>query len=279
FRGVCMQGNLQALLHAKVQCRRGGLRQIPQQFGAFGRLKQPQVCTVTFQALCRARCKAGNTPQQGGLACPVRAHHPQNPATLYGPALNAAQNLALAQTAMYAGEMQARAFVGTDQCRLRLAKTTMKNGMPTRVVTTPTGISTCVLICLDSTEAPSKMSDPVQALAGRYQRWSSPHNRRAMWGAISPTKPTTPMSETAAAVSKLIRSKAKRRTRGVSTPRLPARSSPKRNAVSAQAWRMELIPTISKMTVSTAISRHELPPRLPIIQYSRFCNAAASARS
>lgn len=75
----------------------------------------------------------------------------------------------------------------------------IKNGPPTMVVNTPTGISCCKIV-LVSVSAVNKNSAPSKALIGMTLRLSAPINIRHKWGTTSPTKPIIPHKETAIAV-------------------------------------------------------------------------------
>src|SRR3546814_9954807 len=56
--------------------------------------------------------------------------------------------------------------------------------MPTSVVTMPMGMVMPGAISFDAMDAANRMTLPVSALAGKYQRWSSPQTWRAICGAI-----------------------------------------------------------------------------------------------
>src|SRR3546814_4045646 len=70
-----------------------------------------------------------------------------------------------------------------------------------------------LLISLAATDAPTSMALPMQALAGKYHLWSSPHSLLAICGAIRPMKPMTPTRATASEASTLTRNSAPRRMR------------------------------------------------------------------
>src|SRR5690606_27771905 len=117
-----------------------------------------------MQACGRARYQPGNRTHQCRLAGAVTPHYGHHPAFRQGRGAEALQYRARAERAVQVGQLE------RHPVRLRRASTAMKKGMPTSVVTIPTGISIWVLSCLAHTDAPDRMTAPVQALAGRYQR-------------------------------------------------------------------------------------------------------------
>src|SRR5690606_20038704 len=217
---LCVQCHAQAVLDAQVQGTGAGLRQVANGLGAGRGLQWPQVQVAEVHACRAARREAGQAAQQRGLPDTVAAQDRHNASAMQGLGTEPGEHAPRAQCAVKLAQRQ------RTQCSLRRDKTRMKKGIPTSVVTMPTGISILLLSCLAQTDAPRRMMAPVHALAGRYQRWSSPQRRRAICGAMSPTKPMTPTSATDVAASTLTRIRAQRRTRRVSMPRLPARSSP-----------------------------------------------------
>jgi len=76
-----------------------------------------------------------------------------------------------------------------------------------------------------SVSAASKNSPPASALKGSSDRWSAPVSERTACGAMSPTKPITPLTDTAAAGSSVATPSANSRTTGALTPSVRASAS------------------------------------------------------
>ncbi|GCY22400.1 hypothetical protein ExPUPEC79_03706 [Escherichia coli] len=74
-----------------------------------------------------------------------------------------------------------------------------------------------------------------------------------------------------------MRSREPRRKRRTSMPKLIARSSPRRSAVSCQARRSDQGKTIAIAAASTASFSHDARARLPIVQNTRPCKVSSSA--
>ncbi len=99
-------------------------------------------------------------------------------------------------------------------------------------VTTPTGIPPASRATRSA--AASRLA-PISADSGRTRRAFGPTTSRTTCGTTSPTKPISPLIETAAAVIRLARPSRIARSRRTSTPRWAAASSPSRKPLSARA--------------------------------------------
>src|SRR5262249_47783564 len=73
-----------------------------------------------------------------------------------------------------------------------------KNGPPQSAVSTPTGISVGASSVRAAASAQTRKIAPPRNEAGISSRWSEPITRRRQWGTMRPTKPTTPLTDTAA---------------------------------------------------------------------------------
>src|SRR5690606_425252 len=98
-----------------------------------------------------------------------------------------------------------------------------------------------------------------------------------MWGAISPIKLIVPTNETAKAAKKLIRSNEVKRSRCTLMPKLAARSSPKRKAVSRHESRIAN-GKIMAMAINMAPTLgHVARDKLPMVQNTNDCKSSALA--
>src|SRR5690606_38645774 len=117
---------------------------------------------------------------------------------------------------------------------LRIRRTT-KTGTPTSAVTTPTGSSAGAAIVLAMVSATRRNAPPAKIDAGSRSRWSLPQRSRIAWGTISPTKPITPATATAAPTRNDATRKAVTLTRSTGAPRKSAGSSPSASRSSGRA--------------------------------------------
>ena len=76
----------------------------------------------------------------------------------------------------------------------------MNTGAPMTAVTAPTGISAGAMIVRASVSARIRNMPPSRNEAGSNSRWSGPKIIRVTWGMMSPTNPTTPLTDTTAPV-------------------------------------------------------------------------------
>ncbi|MNS84301.1 hypothetical protein D3C72_1181190 [compost metagenome] len=98
-----------------------------------------------------------------------------------------------------------------------------------------------------------------------------------MCGATKPTKPIVPTNDTANAASALTRSRLTSRRRLTSMPKLAARSSPSRTAVSFQASRIEKGSATARAAAMMATVVQLARARLPMVQKTMPCNASSLA--
>lgn len=98
-----------------------------------------------------------------------------------------------------------------------------------------------------------------------------------MCGATRPTKPIVPTNDTASAASALTRSRLTRRRRLTSMPKLAARSSPRRTAVSFQASRSENGSASASAAAITPTVVQVARARLPMVQNTMPCSASSLA--
>ncbi len=152
-----------------------------------------------------------------------------------------------------------------------------KNGPPSSAVITPTGISAGAISTLASVSQNTRNAPPKKKLAGVKNRWSAPISRRQIWGAIIPTNPIGPQTET---TPPIINEVAKNKPAFIfftSTPRLSAISSPSvsrfnsfvkkkitalPNKVNGRIVKTGRNPTISNPPMSHRIMRNELAKSL-----------------
>src|ERR1700722_8488655 len=105
-----------------------------------------------------------------------------------------------------------------------LAKSQMKNGVPTSAVRIPSGISVAVMVRA-SVSIRSKNPSPSSAAAGMRRAKSGPTSVRAICGTTSPTQPMTPAVATLAEVTSVAATTMAIRSAPVGTPSARASSS------------------------------------------------------
>lgn len=142
----------------------------------------------------------------------------------------------------------------------------MKNGTPTRDVTTPMCRETALSRSLQTMAAARSISAPQTADIGIRNLWSSPTSMRAMCGPTSPTNPIVPAKLTARAVTAETARSTFLLSRPTSTPRLLALESPILRAVSLQKFMAKNTAAIAMTTAIISRSTHSVLSRLPNIQ-------------
>src|SRR6266705_1567588 len=89
---------------------------------------------------------------------------------------------------------------GDDQLTVHRRSRKANNGTPSSAVTMPTGSSRGATTVRASVSAAARRTPPARNAVGNRVRCSRPQRRRQTCGTISPTKPITPATATAAAV-------------------------------------------------------------------------------
>ena len=113
-------------------------------------------------------------------------------------------------------------------------------------------------------------------LIGIIARLSGPRIILRMWGITNPMNPITPTNDTAAATIIVVNIRMINLVRLTSIPRSIAWMSPSIMALSALACVMRRTIQVVIIGIMNAISSHDAPPRLPIVQNtipSRFSPA------
>ena len=141
----------------------------------------------------------------------------------------------------------------------------------------PTGISAGARSTRARRSASTRKIAPTSTEAGSSRRWSGPKRSRATWGTTRPMKPTSPLTDTAAAVnSEPTMSRASLR-RSTSTPRWAACSSPSRKALRSLARKKaNTIPT-SARGVTTLICDQPLAATPPMVHSTTWYRARVPA--
>src|SRR5690606_12351050 len=184
----------------------------------------------------------GKQSRQGAQQCrlprPVRPHQSRDVPCPHRSQGEVVQYQTISVTGAQAVHLQSH-HPSAHTRSLRLRINDRNTGTPINDVTIPIGSSTPGTIALLATEASDMIAAPVRALAGRKYRWSSPISMRAMCGPTRPMKPIVPTNATAVAANRLTRNSEAKRSRPTFTPKLRARSSPRRSAVRRQEAAME----------------------------------------
>src|SRR5256884_3787420 len=115
---------------------------------------------------------------------------------------------------------------GDDQLTVHRRSRKANNGTPSSAVTMPTGSSRGATTVRASVSAAARRTPPARNAVGDRVRCSRPQRRRQTCGTISPTKPITPATATAAAVKSDADRQTSRLRRRTSAPRDCAGSSP-----------------------------------------------------
>src|SRR5205814_10413065 len=89
---------------------------------------------------------------------------------------------------------------GDNQLTVHRRSRKANRGTPRSAVTMPTGSSRGATMVRATVSAAPRRIPPVRNAVGKSVWWSRPHRRRQTCGTISPTKPITPATATAAAV-------------------------------------------------------------------------------
>src|SRR6266446_6416028 len=124
---------------------------------------------------------------------------------------------------------------GDDQLTVHRRSRKANRGTPRSAVTIPTGSSRGATTVRASVSAAARRIPPVRNAVGNSVRWSRPQRRRQTCGTISPTKPITPATATAAAVKSDADRYTIRLSRRTSAPRYCAGSSPRASRSSGRA--------------------------------------------
>src|SRR5439155_18204597 len=141
------------------------------------------------------REEAGERLEQRRFARAVRPYERDAFAT-FDRQIDAAQRQQRTVAGLQAAELDHAHKRYPARCRHSSAK---KNGPPMRPVTTPTGSSVGARAIRASRSAATRNAAPVSAAAGMSRAWPGPSTARTRCGATSPTNPTRPASDTAAA--------------------------------------------------------------------------------
>src|SRR5947208_226699 len=166
---------------------------------------------------------------------------------------------------------------GDDQLTVHRRSRKANSGTPSSALTMPTGSSRGATTVRATVSAAARKIPPVRNAVGNRVWCSRPQTSRQMCGTISPTKPITPATATAAAV----RSEADRYTsclrRRTSAPRYWAGSSP---SASRSSGRAAAARTTSGSGAYTKITRtvvHDAPENPPQSQRNALRSSVASA--
>ena len=139
---------------------------------------------------------------------------------------------------------------------------------------TPTGISPSVRATRSATII--RMAPPIAA-RGRTTRAFGPTSIRTRWGITRPTKPISPLTETAAAVISDARPSRIARSRRTSTPRCAAASSPSSSPLRDRDRRRISEDAIRMIGRAPPSSLHDALSKLPS-RYEKIWRSAAPDR-
>src|SRR6516165_2529555 len=165
-----------------------------------------------------------------------------------------------------------------DQVRETLASSQMKNGVPTRAVRIPSGISIAATVRA-SVSITSRKPPPINAAAGTSRAKSGPTRERAMCGTTRPTQPIMPAVATLADVTKVAAATMATRSGPVGRPSALASSSGSDMTFNRQRSASSSSVPSATGTPSGAMSRApiEAPITTPVSTSTRIGSRARTA--